>query len=187
MSEPALAQAREAVGRLLDAHDPYPALAVDRHRNLLLSNAAARRLMQGVAAELLSPRPNVLRISLHPRGLAPAIANLSEWRRHLFNRLRRLIALTGDPELISLHRELAELPPMPDEDPPSADTEASADIVLPFRLRTPIGELSLFSTLTVFGTPTDITLSELAIESFFTADPDTARRLRQLAAPADPD
>ncbi|MDZ4348335.1 MAG: helix-turn-helix transcriptional regulator [Xanthomonadaceae bacterium] len=181
LSEPALTQARAAVCRLLDAHDPYPALAVDRHWNLLLSNAAARRLMQGVAAELLSPQPNVLRISLHPRGLAPAILNLGEWRRHLFNRLRRLIALTDDSGLAALYRELADYPRLPGEDEPRADADDGADIMLPFRMRSPIGELSLFSTLTVFGTPTEITLSDLAIESFFPADQDTAERLRQMA------
>ncbi len=190
LSEPALANALDAVRRLLDAHDPYPALAVDRHWNLLLANPAAQRLMQGVAPELLHPRPNVLRLTLHPDGLASAIIDLDSWRRHLLARLRRLLAQTDDPELAALHDELSTYPPPSGESPPALDpaqigpdplATPHPDIVLPLRLRSPAGELALFATLTVFGTPTDITLSELAIESFFPADPETAERLRQLA------
>lgn len=190
LSEPALASALDAVRRLLDAHDPYPALAVDRHWNLLLANPAAQRLMQGVAPELLHPRPNVLRLTLHPNGLASAIIDLDTWRSHLMARLRRLLAQTDDPELAALHDELLTYRQLPgeaptDTGPPKTGSDPLAsphpDIVLPLRLRSPVGELALFATITVFGTPTDITLSELAIESFFPADPETAERLRQLA------
>jgi len=181
----ALQAARAAVQRVLELPQPYPALAVDRHWNLVQANPAAQALL----GELLpgpTPNPlNVLRISLHPQGLAPMIANLAEWRQHLLARLRRQVALTADGVLVELLEELQSYPPLPHEQPAHPHESTHADVLMLFRLHTPAGELALFSTITVFGTPAEVTLSELAIEAFYPADADTAERLRQLAGEGD--
>ena len=166
---------------MLSAHDPYPAVAIDRHWNLLQSNRMAQLLLSGVAADLLQPVTNVLRISLHPRGLAPAIINLGEWRHHLLQRLRRMQQHSADPVLKELLEELTSYPALPGESHPDQFESAMPEVVMLFRLRSPVGDLNLFSTLTSFGTPTDITLSELALEAFYPADAETAFRLRELA------
>jgi transcriptional regulator with XRE-family HTH domain len=184
LDDPRLAAAREAVQLVLGGHEPYPALAVDRHWNLLLANRAAQRLLRGIPDALLQPPTNVLRLSLHPQGLAPRIVNLGEWRAHLLMRLRGQVAASGDPALATLLQELAAYPPLPGEVDGGASTP-HADVVVLLRLRLPQGELALFSTITVFGTPVDITLSELALESFFPADRASATLLRQLAADDD--
>lgn len=181
LDAPELRGAREAVQRVLEAHEPYPAVAIDRHWNLVLANAAARRWLAGLPAHLLAPAPNVLRISLHPQGLASSIINLGEWRQHLLHRLRRQVEAGGDAELASLLLELAAHSPLPGEQPAAAPDTPGSDIAVLFRLRSPLGELALLSTLTTFGTPTDVTLSELALEAFYPAEPVTAERLRQLA------
>jgi hypothetical protein len=140
-------------------------------------------LLAGVDAALLQPPVNVLRLSLHPAGLAPRIANLPEWRAHLLARLRHQIDLSADPILVELLHELNGYP-MPNRArsrPPVSDREY-AGVVVPFRLITEAGQLTFFSTTTIFGTPIDITLSELAIESFFPADAVTAAAVRRLAA-----
>lgn len=181
LDDPALAPARAAVRMILDGHAPYPALAVDRRWNLVEANATVGRLIALVAdGDLLKPPVNVLRLSLAPGGLAPHIANLAEWRAHVLARLRREAALSGDRAIAELRAELAALPcdaPAPDHDPAGA----LGGIAIPFRLRTPAGELALISTITVFGTPLDVTLSELALEMFFPAEPATAAALRALA------
>ena len=176
LEHPDLTAARRAVGRVLDAHDPFPALAVDRVWNLVAANRAAAALMAGAAPDLLVTPVNVLRLSLHPQGLAPAIRNLGAWKAHLIERLRRQSAASGDPRLLALLEELSgyDAPPA---DP--AEPDDSAGLYVPLRLATPAGELNFFSTTTVFGTPLDVTLSELAIEAFFPADEATAERLRQ--------
>lgn len=178
-----LAAAREAVQRVLSAHDPYPALAIDGHWNLLQSNAMAQRLLSAVAPPLLQAPINVMRISLHPQGLAPAIVNLGTWRAHLLERLRRQVQHSGDPRLAALHAELSAYPRLPDEVAvPTPAYSPADDVVALLHFRTPVGELALFSTLTTFGTPQDITLSEVALEAFYPADAVTAERLRVLAS-----
>lgn len=184
LDDPALAQARKAVELVLAGHEPYPALAVDRHWNLVTANRALPPLMTGAAAELLEPPINVLRLSLHPRGLAPRIANLAEWRAHLLARLRQQIEASADDVLVELYRELSAHP-SPQGVNPMAAGLAEGGIVVPLRFQTEAGLLSLFSTTTVFGTPIDVTLAELAIEAFFPADEATAERLRALC-PARP-
>lgn len=180
LDAPELASARAALALILSGHEPYPALVVDRHWNLVLSNQAAQRLLAAVDPALLAPPVNVLRISLHPRGLAGKVVNLGEIRSHLLHRLRRQVAQSGDPVLAELLGELSALPAPegPEHDP----FERYAGVVVPLRLRTPLGELSLFSTIAVFGTPTEVTLSELALESFFPADAASAEILRRMAA-----
>lgn len=180
LDDPALYAAREAVRQVLKGHEPYPALAVDRHWTLIASNAAVPPLLAGIDAALLTPPVNVLRLSVHPNGLAPRIVNLAEWRLHLFARLRRQIEVSGDQTLVALLEELRQYPaPSATEAEPVAWLSA---VVVPFRLATDAGVLSFISTTTVFGTPIDITLSELALESFFPADERTAAVLRGLVA-----
>ena len=183
LDDPALAPARAAIDLILKAHEPYPALAVDRGWTLVAGNAAVARLLASVAdASLLRPPVNVLRLSLHPGGLAPRIANLSEWRAHLLDRLHRQIEATADAALRALAEELST---MPGEGEPVHTGRAAADqagLFVPMRLATEAGLLSFFSTTTVFGTPVEITLSEIAVEAFFPADPGTAEALRRMAA-----
>ena len=171
--DPALAQARAAVERILKAHEPFPALAVDRHWTMLAYNQGVAPLLAGLPADLLSPPVNVLRLSLHPRGLASLIVNLGGWKAHLLDRLRGQVAVSGDPALEALARELESYPA------PQADALAGhPDVFLPLTLRTDAGELSFMSTTTMFGTPVDITLAEIAVEAFFPADAATAQLLR---------
>jgi transcriptional regulator with XRE-family HTH domain len=181
LDHPALAAARAAIDLVLAAHEPYPAAAVDRRWNLVSANLAVRLLLGGVARRLLQPPVNVLRLALHPEGLAPHILNLGEWRTHLLARLRRQIELTADAALIDLLREL-EGYPAPRGSRHAVDDRAAAEVVLPLRLETEHGLLSLFGTITVFGTPVDVTVAELALECFYPADPATAEILRRATA-----
>lgn len=180
LDDPYLEPARRAVDMVLKGHEPFPALAIDRHWNLVAANASLASLLSGIGdASLMVPPVNVLRLSLHPDGLAPRIANLSEWRSHLLERLRHQIAVTGDPVLIALMRELIAYPSDPISKPPAVEGD-HAGIFVPLELITDAGRLSFLSMTTVFGTPVDITLSELAIESFFPADAKTAEILRNM-------
>jgi transcriptional regulator with XRE-family HTH domain len=178
LEDPALAAARKAVELVLQGHEPYPALAVDHHWNLVARNRAVSRLMEGVAATLLQPPVNVLRLALHPEGLAPRIANLAQWRDHLIGRLHQASAASGDPTLASLLDELRDYP-VPAGSSHGLESDFGG-VAIPLQLRTESGLLSFLSTITVFGTPVDITLSELAVEAFFPADTFTADALRRL-------
>jgi transcriptional regulator with XRE-family HTH domain len=178
LDDPALAVARQAVELVLHGHVPYPAIAVDRHWTLVAANDAIPQLLAGVDAELLRPPVNVLRLALHPAGLVPRTANLAEWRGHLLERLRRQIEASVDPVLIALQGELLGYPtPSALRPPPPARDYAG--MVVPFELVTEAGVLAFFSTVTVFGTPIDITLSELALECFYPANAATADILRR--------
>jgi transcriptional regulator with XRE-family HTH domain len=181
LADTALQAAKEAIDLVLAGHEPYPALAIDRHWTLLGANKSIFPLLGGVAPSLLEPPINVLRMSLHPEGLAPRITNYDEWRAHLLTRLRRQIDLSADKVLIGLMDELRGYPNPARADSsrhPSKRSEAS--IVVPLELMTDDGTLSFISTTTVFGTPLDITLSEIALESFFPANTATVEALRQL-------
>lgn len=167
LDAPDMAAARAAVDAVLKGHEPFPALAIDRHWTLIAANAGATALMAGAAPRLLEPPVNVLRLSLDPEGLAPKIVNLAEWRRHLLGRLRADAGASGDDALLSLHDDLAVIP-IPASKAPPAEV---AQIAVPLVLRNASGtELSLLSTTTVFGTASDVTLSELTLECFFPAD-----------------
>jgi transcriptional regulator with XRE-family HTH domain len=186
LDDPQLQAARHAVDLVLKGHEPYPALAVDRHWTLLSHNAAVPPLLAGVAPGLLTPPVNVLRLTLHPEGLASRIANLPQWRGHLLSRLRHQIEVSGDPVLERLHDELRDYAvgtPIVSTDTHVAE-HVYADMVVPVQFVTDAGVLSLFSATTVFGTPVDVTLAEIALESFFPADAATAETLRRLAAPS---
>ena len=175
LDDPGLAMARSVIETLVRAHEPYPALAVDRHWNLVTSNAAVGPIVAAAAPRLLQPPVNVLRLALHPQGLAPQIENLAEWRAHLLARLRRQIAETGDRVLSELATELIALPG--GESHEAADPAA---IATPLRIRVGKVTLNLVSTVMIFGAAREITLSELAIETFLPADPDTEAALRCL-------
>ena len=180
LDDPALAAAREAVQLILRSHEPFPALAVDRHWNLVAQNAVVPHLLAGVDPSLLQPPVNVLRLSLHPQGLAPRIANLGQWRHHLFERLRQQIQATGDRTLQGLEQELRGYP-MPEHADATRLEGEVLGIAVPLRFRTPAGVLNLISTTTIFGTPVDVTLQELALETFFPADEFSADQLRAMA------
>ncbi|MCG6204557.1 helix-turn-helix domain-containing protein [Rhodopseudomonas sp. HC1] len=177
LDDPALAAARGAVEQVLKAHEPNPALAVDRHWNLVAANRMVMPLLDGVAPSLLTPPLNVLRLSFHPDGLAARTANLGEWCAHLLERLHRQCEVSADPKLLELYHELKTYPVPARAAPVAADA-----VAVPFRLRHESGTLSFISTTMVFGTPVDVTLSEIAIETFFPADEATAAVLRGMAA-----
>jgi transcriptional regulator with XRE-family HTH domain len=176
LEDPEMAPVRQAIDLILDGHDPYPAVVIDRAWEMLGANRAVALLIAGVAPELMEPPVNVLRLSLHPEGVAPRIANLGEWRGHLLDRLERQIALTGDPALAALMDEVSSYPG------PERAGGAEPEIAVPLRLRTELGELSFISTVSTFGTAVEITASELSIESFFPADELTADAVREYVA-----
>ena len=179
LDHPDLAAARQAVDLVLKGHEPNPALAVDRHWNLVAANAVVPLLLEGVAPQLLQPPVNVLRLSLHPEGLGPRLANAAQWRSHLLHRLQQQIAATADGELQALHKEIAAYPFEGAED---AGAPPASHIAVPFELHTGLGKLSFISTITIFGTPVDVTLQELAVESFFPANAQTQAALQRLRA-----
>lgn len=180
LSDPAQQAARDAIAQVLAAHEPYPALAVDRHWTMVMANRAVAPLLEGISAALLAPPVNVLRLSLHPDGLAPRIVNLAVWRAHLLARLERQRDASGDPALAALLDELLALPAPPLVS--TADHAAAGNgLVVPLKLAVGEHVLSFISTVTVFGTPVDVALSELALETFFPADAASAAHLRALA------
>lgn len=174
-----MAAVRGAIRQVLTGHEPLPAAVIDRHWNLVDANAAIGLFTADAAPDLLAPPANALRLSLHPSGLAPHIVNLGEWRAHLLGRLRRQAAVTADPVLRDL---LDELRGYPCGDPdPDVDVPGPGQVVVPLRMRVGTRVLSFVSTTAVFGTPLDVTLAELAIESFYPADPETAEYLHTRA------
>jgi transcriptional regulator with XRE-family HTH domain len=177
LEAPELGPVRDAIDQVLRAHEPYPALVIDRHWGLVAANRPILRLVEGVAEHLLEPPVNVLRLSLHPEGMAPCIVNLHEWRAHLLDRLSRDALESGDPALAALHEELLSYP---DGEPGPGVDPAFADIAVPLRLRRGDAELAFLSTRTTFGTAVDVTVAELSIESFFPADRETAVAMRSL-------
>jgi transcriptional regulator with XRE-family HTH domain len=179
LDDPSLLPARRAIDLVLKGHEPYPAMAVDRHWNLIAANSGVTRMLSGVSQEMLTPPLNVLRLSLHPQGLAPSIVNLAEWRAHLLARLRRQVEMTADKVLADLLIELSGYPepPMPHD----AHIYPADSVVVPLQFATPAGTLSFIGTVTVFGTPIDITLSELALECMYPADAHTAELLRAMS------
>ncbi|MEA2297272.1 MAG: hypothetical protein QOF77_208 [Solirubrobacteraceae bacterium] len=167
LEEPAMGPVRDTLDLVLRSHEPYPAVVLDRHWGMVAANRAVALLTPGVAPALLEPPVNVLRLSLHPDGLAPRIVNLAEWRAHLLDRLGRQAVSTGDPALAALYDELSHLP---GGGPPGPIDLAAGEIAVPLRLRAGDVVLSFISTNTTFATATDITVAELSIESFFPTD-----------------
>jgi transcriptional regulator with XRE-family HTH domain len=176
LDDPALKAAREAINLVLKAHEPNPALAYDRHWNLVSANRMVAPLLEGVPQRLLGQPFNILRLAFHPEALASRTVNLAEWCGHLLERLHRQCEATADPELIKLYQDLKAYPI-----PARAGPLPPDNVAIPFKLRHRGEVLSFFSTTMVFGTPVDITLSELALETFFPADDLTAARMRSIA------
>jgi transcriptional regulator with XRE-family HTH domain len=172
LADPELHAIRKALGQILAGHRPYPAAVINRWWELVDANDGIALFTSGVNPELLAPPVNVLRLSLHPDGMAPRIANLPEWRAHLLARLHRQAEATGDLRLVALHDELAAYPGG------GQDRRPPPEVVVPLRYRAEQGELSFISMTAVVGTPLDITVEELAIESFYPADEATAAALR---------
>jgi len=169
---PDLTAVREALRVVLAAHEPHPAVLLNRWWELVDANAAIAPLLDGVDARLLEPPVNVLRLSLHPDGLAQRIGNLGQWRAHLLEQLHRRIDRTADPRLVELAEELAAYPGG------GSERVGPTDVVLPLRLSSPLGELSFFSIAAHVGTATDVTVDELTLEAFYPADEATAAALR---------
>jgi len=177
--DPDLGPVRAAIDQVLAAHDPYPALVVDRHWELVTANRGLGLLTEGVAPHLLEPPANALRLALHPEGLAPRTLNFGEWRHHILSRLERHSRLSGDPALRTL---LEELRGYPGGDVDEAAVTAAHDVFVPFRMRAGDGtELSFIGTIATFGTALYVTVAELSIESFFPADDVTAAACRAFA------
>ena len=178
LDAPEMGPVRDAIDQVLRGHEPYPALVVDRHWGLVAANRAVAPLIKGVDEQLLEAPVNVLRLSLHPKGLAPRILNLYEWREHLLERLGREALQSGDPALAALHDELVTYP---GGGPPGRALDpAFGDIAVPLRLRHGERELAFLSTRTTFGTAVDVTVAELSIESFFPANRETVRAVQSL-------
>ncbi len=176
--DPALREVRDAVSRVLAAHEPYPAIAVDRYWNLVASNEALGPILEGVAPELLVPPVNTIRLALHPDGVAPRILNLGEYRADLVDRLDRAARLTGDPLLTELYEEMLGYPGPELGGQSPVDAAVTVGLQLAPAPGSDAPELSFFSTITTFGTAVDVTVSELAVEAFFPADDQTATYLR---------
>jgi hypothetical protein len=174
---PGMASLLTAVRAVLAGHEPCPALVVDSTWNLLEANAAVPLLLEGVSAELLTPPVNVLRVALHPEGMAPRVLNLGRWRVHLLDRLRREVEWTDEQEQRDLLRELTTYP-CPDPRGDGLEPEPT-ELAVPLRLRTSRGDLSFLSTVATFGTAVDVTVAGMAIETFLPADPTTADLLRE--------
>ncbi|MFD7686121.1 helix-turn-helix domain-containing protein [Streptomyces sp. NPDC059781] len=178
---------RGALRQILDGHEPFPALVVDRNWNVVLGNNGFQLFAEGAAPELLRPPVNALRLAVHPEGMRPRIINFADWRAQLLTRLRRRVELTAEPGLAELYRELCAYPGGGEPTrPPRTD---QADLTLPLRLRHRGTELSLICTIATFGMPLDVTVAELAVEVFLPADGPTGELLTRLhaSAPAGPD
>lgn len=181
----AMAPVRAALDAVLGGHEPFPAVVVDRRWDLVSANRAALSLLAtDVSRDLLEPPLNTLRLVLHPDGLAPRIGNLEEYSAHLLDRLRRQAATIGDPALVALHQELAGYPGVRDDR--GAPSHLADLLFVPLVLRVGGDELVFFSTISTFGTALDVTVAELAVESFFPADTATANALHSLARTAAP-
>ncbi|MEU1205402.1 helix-turn-helix transcriptional regulator [Nocardia sp. NPDC005825] len=181
LDTPAMRPIRDAVRQILTGLEPHPALAIDAAWTMIDANAGIALFLDGLDPALLRPPVNALRLTLHPDGLAGSIINLAEWRGHLFERLQRQIDVTGSPELTDLLAEMRTYPG--GEDGPGLPEPDQA--VVPLRMRHDGHELAFLSATTVFGTPMNVTVAELAIEAFLPADAATATLLRERLTPSD--
>ena len=178
LSDPSMTRVHGALQRLLDAHDPYPGVVIDRHWNVVLTNPAAVTLVAGLPAALLEPPLNVYRVCLHPDGLASRTRNFREWGGYLLQQLHRGVVLTNDSELIALQEEVSAYPNVREIGSPRWATWDEPPLLVPVIIEVENAVLSMFTTLTTFGTPRDVTLDELAVELFFPGDVETDAILR---------
>jgi transcriptional regulator with XRE-family HTH domain len=179
LDDVSLSAVRTAIDLILQGHEPFPALAVDRYWNMVAANKIVPILLDEVSPKLLENPINVLRLSLHPEGLAPKIVNFQEWRNHIFKRLRKQINDSADEELEKLFDELSSYK----FSGKSNENESNShhEIIVPLQIQSKFGVLSFISTVTVFGTPIDVTVSEIALETFFPADEKTREIFYKLA------
>jgi transcriptional regulator with XRE-family HTH domain len=184
LDDPAMLPVRRAVGRMLDAHDPYPGVAIDRAWNVVIANRAASALVAGLPPALAGPPLNVYRACLHPDGLARITVDFAPWADYLLRQLTRSIALTGDERLVAIEAEVRAYPNVAALAGRRPDLDDELPLLVPLTIAAPAGPISMFTTLTTFGTPRDITVDELAVELFFPADDDSDARLRAGAPPA---
>ncbi|MGW5329234.1 helix-turn-helix domain-containing protein [Streptomyces sp. NPDC004014] len=180
LDDPALDALRDGMERLIQGYEPYPALVVDAGYTVVASNRGIAMLLEGVAEELMTPAPNAMRLTLHPGGLAPRIRNLREWRGHLLAQMERQIALDRSDQLRALYEEVAGYP-VPEDAPGEEPAGPVAYFALPLRIEHQGRILSFVSSISTFNTPMDVTVAELAIETFLPADPATAKYLHTLA------
>ncbi|MEU9100121.1 helix-turn-helix transcriptional regulator [Streptomyces sp. NPDC048361] len=181
LDDPGMTSLRAGMERLLQAYEPYPALMVDATYTVLAANRGIAMLLDGVAGHLLTPPVNAMRLTLHPEGLAPRIRNLPQWRGHLLEQMERQIALLRSDALRTLYEEVVAYPvPARGEEPGDEDAQQAFPFALPLRIEHAGTVLSLISTIATFNTPMDVTVSELAIETFLPADPETAKYLQSL-------
>jgi transcriptional regulator with XRE-family HTH domain len=181
LDAPDMAAARQAITRVLEAHDPYPGVALDRHWNIVIANTAAKRVLTIVSPELLAPPHNTFRLGLHPRGLAAHTSNFDEWGRHMLRELQRLADSAIDPAATALLDEVRGYPNVQSllATPPKA--APTNPLLVPCVLDIAGQRLSLFTTLATFGSPRDVTLAELTVELFYPADAATEAALRAMA------
>jgi transcriptional regulator with XRE-family HTH domain len=186
LDDPAMAPVRRSIQRMLDAHDPYPGVVIDRAWNVVVANRAALALVAGLPPALSGPPLNVYRACLHPDGLAASTVDFAPWADYLLGQLHRAILLTGDERLVAIEAEVRVYPNVAvlGDRPQRAPEWDEPPLLVPLTLRRDGGTLSLFTTLTTFGTPRDVTLEELSIELFFPADDRTEEILRRPAGAA---
>jgi transcriptional regulator with XRE-family HTH domain len=175
-SDPEFDPIRTIVQATLAAAWPFPAYLIDRHWNIVASNAAIPELFEGIAPKLLEPPVNVVRLMLHPQGMAPRIRNLGVWRAHYLHALTRQLRLSIDPVLERLLREVQDYPASPAE-----PEDAAHHIAVPLVVDTRLGQLSFLSATTVFGEPLDVTLEEIALEQLYPSDAATESAVRAAA------
>lgn len=179
LEDPVMHRTRAALQRLLDVHDPYPGVVIDRHWDVVLFNRAASLLLEGIPPELLAPSINVYRLSLHPDGMAPRIRNFESLATYLLTQLHRLVVITNDPGLRALEAEVSAYPNVARLGSRTVTTGwDEPPLLVPYELEHDGGVLSMFTTLTTFGMAQDITLAELTVELFFPADDATDEILR---------
>lgn len=176
LDDPALDALRDGMERLIRGYEPYPALVVDAGYTVVAANRGIALLLEGVPEELMEPAPNAMRLTLHPEGLAPRIRNLREWRGHLLAQMEREIALHRSDRLRALYEEVAAYP-VPEEPAGGEPAEPVPYFALPLRIEHAGRVLSFVSSISTFNTPMDVTVAELAIETFLPADPATAKYL----------
>jgi len=181
-SDPSFDSVRAILELALEKHKPFPAYVIDRHWTVVASNAAIPEMYEGVAPELLRQPINVIRLMLDPRGMASRIVNFAAWRVHLLAQLRRQLSLTADPVLERLLREALAYPGGSTEDGDGAHS-AFGGPAMPLEIATRFGRLRFMGATTVFGTPADVTLEEIALEVLYPADAVTEKTVRALAVP----
>ncbi|KUN89595.1 XRE family transcriptional regulator [Streptomyces bungoensis] len=181
LDDPALDALREGMERLIQGYEPCPALVVDAGYTVVAANRGVAMLLEGVPEKLMTPAPNAMRLTLHPEGLAPRVRNLREWRGHLLAQMERQLALYRSDRLRALYEEVAAYP-VPEEEPDGEPAAPVPYFALPLRIEHEGRILSFVSSISTFNTPMDVTVAELAIETFLPADPATVKYLRTMEA-----